>query len=61
MRVLRKTGKELAHGAHRRADRVAVVVRIEGEEKLPVLPDEGELGGGGAGVDAEEAVAVGAP
>ena len=61
MRVLRKAGKELAHGAHRRADRVAVVVRIEGEEKLPVLPDEGELGGGGSGVDAEEAVAAGAP
>ena len=36
---------------------VSLVVAVEAVQKLPILADEGQLGGGGTGINAQEAVA----
>ena len=45
------------HGLHGGLDGVALIVGIEGEQQLAFGADEGHLGGGGAGVYPQEAVA----
>ena len=46
------------HGTHGGMYRIAAVVLIIGEEQFAVRADERELGGGGACINAEEAVAA---
>ena len=47
---------ETRHGLHGGADRVALIVRIVGKKKLTVAADERHFRGGGACVNAQEAV-----
>ena len=49
---------QLCHGGHGGFDGVALIVGIEGEEQLPLAADQRQLGGGGACVDAQKAVAL---
>ena len=56
--ALGQTLVELAHSGLSSLDGVALVARIVGIEELTLTTDEGDLGGGGACVDAEEGVAA---
>ena len=54
LHIPRELFVDLFDGADGRAQRVAVVIMVEGIEEGSVLADQSRLGGGGAGVDAEE-------
>ena len=45
------------HSRYGRLDGTAVIAGVVGKKQLSVLTDEGQLGGGGTGIDAQEAVA----
>ena len=53
----RQAASQLRHGVHGGADGVALVVGIEREQQLPLAADQRQFGGGGAGVNAQKAVA----
>ena len=48
---------QILHGPHGGLDGAALVVGVEGIQKLPLAADQRQLCGGGAGVDAQKAVA----
>ena len=54
LHVLRELFVDLFDGADCRAQRISIVIMVEGIEEGSVLADQGRLGGGGTGVDAEE-------
>ena len=55
-RSCRKFATKFFHSLHGRTDRVAAVIGIVGIEQLAVTSDEGHLGGGRAGINAQKAV-----
>ena len=48
----RKHGFQVPDGGLGRLDGISLVVGVEGIQQLPFLADEGQLGGGGSGIDA---------
>ena len=53
-----KHGFQIPDGGLGRLDGISLVVGVEGIQQLPFLADEGQLGGCGAGIDAQVAVAA---
>ena len=58
LRVRRKQTVQLCHRRDGSPDGAAVIVAVKRIEKRAVLPDQGKLGGGGAGIDSQKAFSV---